>query len=466
MPLKIQLGQSDFISLRENSIFADKTECLKTFMDDPSVCIQVTGPSGYGKSSLVSLIKTFFDKRYQKTPNLFKGLHIEMADDTTFIDKHQGKYHVLLLNLRICGKCTTPKDFYGPLFKQIQSLYKGYAELPLPETECYNNDGAYIALNYLAQYFKKTINKSAILVIEPHFEYTSNTDNDHPNYYFNPFLAECLKGDFVKIFVTGKIPYALLGVSSYSVLGCIQNGTLTPISRNVNHYLGFSAEQVKELLNESELSEHFPVLQEWYGGFYYGNNASEHFSSLSVMQYLATKETQTHSHAHFGHALLMNLLSGTNKRDKKNLFALWIGESATTCISLSPEALPDSITSWSLLLFLGYLSLEGANPNNCTTIENGHLQVALTMPNRQIQSMFFDAFYDFYRSSHSQLEADILFFEDTPDVRNEKLKKILLGVSYVDRLQTTGSGVIWAAPARNDHSTMEPTNYEVEHKPI
>ena len=96
----ICLGTSDFDEIiEENAAFIDKTMFIKDWMENPagvSVCLR---PRRFGKSTNLSMLKSFFS--FGAESKDFSRFFI--GKETEFIKKHCGKYPVVYLNMKGIG---------------------------------------------------------------------------------------------------------------------------------------------------------------------------------------------------------------------------------------------------------------------------------------------------------------------------------------------------------------------------
>jgi len=118
--------------------YIDKSLLIKRFLEEKSKIICVTGPSGYGKSNNLTMMKYFFemnyedkDKKNNENRKLFEKLNIakEVKDGKRYINLYQGQYPVIYLDFY---KVDLKKAFQETLknFKYfIMKLYKRYRKI-------------------------------------------------------------------------------------------------------------------------------------------------------------------------------------------------------------------------------------------------------------------------------------------------------------------------------------------------
>ena len=97
---KLILGGSDFDEIiEENAPFIDKTMFIKDWMEAPVVVIAVMRPSRFGKSTNLSMLKSFFSLKAQ--PRNFERFLI--GKETEFIEEHCGQYPVVYMDMKEIG---------------------------------------------------------------------------------------------------------------------------------------------------------------------------------------------------------------------------------------------------------------------------------------------------------------------------------------------------------------------------
>lgn len=93
---KLPVRITSFERLRsQNFYYVDKTLLIRDLLLDSSDAPVFTRPRRFGKTTILSMLQTFFEKTDRDTAALFAGTKIESAG-AEFMD-HQGKYPVIYL---------------------------------------------------------------------------------------------------------------------------------------------------------------------------------------------------------------------------------------------------------------------------------------------------------------------------------------------------------------------------------
>jgi Predicted AAA-ATPase len=94
---RVCLGTNDFDDIiKENAAFVDKTMFIKEWMEKSDKVSAFLRPRRFGKSTNISMLKTFFSLGAESKD--FSGFFI--GAETEFIEEHCGKYPVVSLNMK------------------------------------------------------------------------------------------------------------------------------------------------------------------------------------------------------------------------------------------------------------------------------------------------------------------------------------------------------------------------------
>ena len=96
----IIIGTDDFDEIiEENAVVIDKTMFIKEWMEKHDKVSVILRPRRFGKSTNLSMLKSFFSLNAQSKD--FSRFLI--GKETEFIKKHCGKYPVVFLNMKAIG---------------------------------------------------------------------------------------------------------------------------------------------------------------------------------------------------------------------------------------------------------------------------------------------------------------------------------------------------------------------------
>ena len=122
--------------------YIDKSLLIKEFLQDDSEIVCVTRPSGFGKTTNLTMLRYFFEMSYEnikenefqnlQNKKYFENLLIskEKEDDQTYLDKYQGKYPVIYLDFSSDFKIGKTFEATIENFKTfISDLYEKYENI-------------------------------------------------------------------------------------------------------------------------------------------------------------------------------------------------------------------------------------------------------------------------------------------------------------------------------------------------
>ncbi|KAI3638177.1 hypothetical protein MIR68_003788 [Amoeboaphelidium protococcarum] len=112
------LGTSNFDEIMEkDALFIDKSLFIKEFMNDGSEVIAILRPRRFGKSTNLSMLKSFLSLNAQ--PRHFDRYLIGKEID--IVEKHCGKYPVVVLDLKDC-KGDSWEKMYSSVWRFIREM--------------------------------------------------------------------------------------------------------------------------------------------------------------------------------------------------------------------------------------------------------------------------------------------------------------------------------------------------------
>ncbi|MCD8295903.1 MAG: AAA family ATPase [Clostridia bacterium] len=296
----IPVGVKDFIELSSTPFYVDKTLFLKKVIDFKYRVTVFTRPDGFGKSTLMSMVKTFFEKTDRDTSIYFRNKKIwQCGEEYT---SKQGKYPVIYLDFKnIRGKSWDETlEMFRTLFRQEYRRHIKLAKLKSSgnfSRQCIERMLAEPASQALHEIFIKNLGSllTDIYGIEPVVIIDSY---DTPlkagatygyyrevMYFMQNLLSAGLKGIFAHssyVFVCGELPLLLEDWH-----GGFDNYIPQTIADNeYGDSFGFTVEEAMDLLTCRGFEDRFDEIRDWYGG--YRSCDTEIFNMQSVLCYIAS----------------------------------------------------------------------------------------------------------------------------------------------------------------------------------
>ena len=304
------IGTEDFAEhIRSKKIYIDKTSYLPELYGEKvhpngmryeDKVLLITRPRRFGKSLTMSMIKNFFEVNYtnpddkSKPKELFEDL--EIARNKDFCNRYMGEYPVISISLRgING--TSFASAIGSFLFEIGRVYNQYSFILNNNvlTEKEKADFNYIVeisnqKNYdqwyeshkidsvlkiknslfsLTYLLNKIYKKKCIVIVD---EYDVPLQKATVENYYEEML-DVVRGMFEKVFKTNEylekgIVTGCLRISHESIFTGINNFSIYTVNdEGFNRFIGFTHDEVEELLKKQKLSSKVKTVMKWYNGY-------------------------------------------------------------------------------------------------------------------------------------------------------------------------------------------------------
>lgn len=399
----IPIGISEFEKIRKNDYYyVDKTELIRTLVKtEPAEITLFTRPRRFGKTLVMSMLASFFDIR-RDSRDLFEGLKI--AEDQKLCELWMNQWPVIFLSLKDAGG-ESFEDAYGLLQSIISQLYveHAYLEKCAEIDESYkeiftrlkrrqgNKTDVQISLRILMRMMQIYYGKQVILLID---EYDVPMAKAGAKSYYNEMLdvigtmmSQALKDNTSLKFsvITG-----CLRISKESIFTGTNNFVADTIAdERFSSFFGFTDEEVRELLENTDNLEYFDRIKKWYDGYCFGK--TEIYCPWDVLCYLNKLAFESESEPenfweNTSHNDIIRTFLSCEGMDVTDSFEkLLAGDTIEVNITenLTYENLTDSEENlWSVLYLTGYLTKDIKNP------VSGKTKAFLKIPNAEIMDIF------------------------------------------------------------------------------
>lgn len=402
---KLPIGIENFAEFQtEGFYYVDKTALIADLLHSWGKVNLFTRPRRFGKSLVMSMLKTFFGIGCE--PSLFDGMNI--SKETELCQMYMGKFPVVSVSL---------KGVSGDSFETARSMMCSIIgnealRLEILEQSSHlsesdkaryqalvhlDNRGAFEmsdevltnGLLTLSSLLEKHYDSKVIMLID---EYDVPLAKASENGYYDQMVL-LIRNIFGQALKTNEsIFFAVLTgclrVAKESIFTGMNNLKVLSIADvRFDEYFGFTDSEVKDMLEYYELTEVYDAVKEWYDGYRFGN--VDVYCPWDVINYVdelrADKTafpqnywSNTSSNDIVRH-FIEKATSGTIKREIEALVA---GETVTKEIhqELTYKDLYDSIDNiWSVLFATGYLTQR-------RKAEGDIFQLAI--PNMEIRRIF------------------------------------------------------------------------------
>ena len=445
--IKLPISTADFERIREGKFYyIDKTRIISRIISDDADFILFTRPRRFGKTTLQTMLRSFFDIR-KNSAQLFSGLDIEK--DEAAVNGWMNKFPVIYLSLKDIDGATFESALYR--FREIiielftansfildTEISKSDRNLftKLMSTDSSQDDIAG-SLKFLVRLLCSHFGKQVIVLID---EYDVPLDKANNNGYY-PQMLLLLRSLFTSVLkdnpnVIKGIMTGCLRVSKESIFTGLNNLCIYSLtSPSYSDAFGFTEKEVSKLLSDSGLENKAKEIQNWYDGYRIGKDHI--YASWDVLSYvkdhIANPDTPPKNYwaNTSGNEIIKKLINETNAAISSEYTDLINGKTISRRINenLTYSDLYNSEDNlWSLLFETGYITLSGLYNENGETL--------LSLPNEEMKRLFIASSDSWFRESISKENLSDLFhaiWQDNPEKLSEQLSDYLFRtISYND----------------------------------
>ena len=279
---KLPVGIENFEEIRkEGFYYVDKTGLIRDLLNNWGKVNLFTRPRRFGKTLNMSMMKSFFEVGGDKS--VFDGLAI--SREKALCETYMGKFPVVFLSLKGVDGLTFDLAYQalcGIVVEEFSRLRFLAASDKLAADE--------------KQYFKKILNgkyeeadiigslKKLSCLLEKHYgqkvvllidEYDVPLDKAFQHGYYREMVA-LIRGLFGQALKTNDyLQFAVLTgclrVSKESIFTGLNNFKVLSIAdARFDEHFGFTDAEVRQILDNYDLQEHFAETKEWYDGYRFG----------------------------------------------------------------------------------------------------------------------------------------------------------------------------------------------------
>ena len=430
------IGSDNFKDLIESGDYVDKSLFIKDIILDKHKVLLITRPRRWGKSSNMSLLKTFLELEVDKEGNPLPdgqktnpvyftggiivrgskqishpGLKISQDSETM---EELGQYPVILANFKDLGGDTYEKIVENMKLKmsinfnqhnylvsspQLTDINKRkfsrYLSNEITESETAD------ALRFLLECLFIHFNQKVWVLIDEydsalHEAYTTfGSDKENPYEFSSEFdkvlklfrrlLGSALKSDdhLERSVVTG-----ISRIAKANLFSTLNNFTeYGVLDKNFASYYGFAQDELDMLCQKQNVSEDKKKeIKQWYNGYSYGG--LELYNPWSMVRCLFSEEQEIKNYweesGSFGFLTKIMIKDDVQKEIQAFMHPPYFQEDVyvNNYIDLAALLQADSQTVVSLLLHSGYL-----NPKDGQRIGD-HMVYTLGIPNQEIITAF------------------------------------------------------------------------------
>lgn len=400
---KLPVGLENFQEIEKSGFYyVDKTKLIEQLFENWSKVNLFTRPRRFGKTLNMSMLKSFFEIGADRT--LFDGLYI--SRNQKLCEEYMGKYPVIFLSLKGIDGLSFEAAKYR-LTELIGVEAERFAFLADSEKLTENERSKYRAiihlvngkysmdedmlvssLQTLSQLLCRHYGQKAIILIN---EYDVPLDKAFQHGYYKEMVS-LIRGLFGQALKTNDdLQFAVLTgclrVSKESIFTGLNNFKVYAADDvRYDEEFGFTNEEVKKLLANYNLQEHFEKVKEWYDGYHFGD--ADIYCPWDVINYvddlLSDPNVQPKSYwiNSSGNDLVKRFIEQADITTKDEIEQLIAGNAVEKRIrsDLTYDEIDNSIDNiWSVLFTTGYLTRLGKADNGV---------YKLIIPNQEIREWF------------------------------------------------------------------------------
>ena len=400
---RLPVGLDDFKKIRENKFYyIDKTMLIEQLLENWGEVNLFTRPRRFGKTLNMSMLKAFFEIGTDKT--LFDGLYI--SKNQALCEEYMGKYPVVLLSLKSVEGLTF-EEARASLCELIAGEVRRFKFLEKSDRLDDDEKNAYhdlifiqnlkeailgtklkFSLKKISELLYKHYGQKAIILID---EYDVPLDKAFQHGYYREMvtLIRGLFGNALKTnsFLQFAVMTGCLRISKESIFTGLNNFKVYAANDlRYDEAFGFTNEEVKQLLADYYLEEHFAEVKEWYDGYHFGN--ADIYCPWDVINYVddLVFDPKARPKAYWinssGNDLVKRFIDKADMTTRDEIEELIAGHVVKKRIrmDLTYDEVDNTIDNvWSVLFTTGYLTREGREMDGI---------YRLIIPNKEVREVF------------------------------------------------------------------------------
>ena len=411
--MNIRSSNDSFRKLRESgAYYVDKTEMLETYLNDKfEDAVLFARPRRFGKTMTMTMFRDFLDIR-QDSKAIFAGLEIMKHKET--VEKYMNKYPVIFLSLKeVYG--TSFENTFSNLRIMISNICKLFESILQGERideddktifkalkqQTANEANTVAALDLLSRMLR-TYYKIPVFIIIDEYDVPMAKALNTPAYEQTRDMIEhmlsyvCKTNENVKAVILSGCLYTVKNSTYTGVNNIIPYTVLNP---NYASSIGFTDNEVKKLLSDAGLPEHYETVKEWYDGYIFGRETM--YCPWDVLRYVSSVLDGSYSEEMGPESYWVNtsetsldIIHGFLGKtpDALETFEQLLADKTIDC-KVNDNLTYHNIHSsgdniWSALLETGYLT---------KAVKERMPLMPLKIPNRGIKNVFRQEVWDFFR---------------------------------------------------------------------
>ena len=415
---RIPYGLTDFVRIRtEDWYFVDKTKYIEILENYPDNYVMFLRPRRFGKTLFLAILDAYYNVQFKDDFDLlFKDTYIH-AHKT----KEANSYCMLMFNFSVVDTREVKRSFLHHIKLKIDSFIEIY------NLDIKIDDSPLSTLGNILDYFVKNQSKKLYILIDEYDHFANRLLLQEKDEYlklvtqkeavFKQFFTVLKAGTsgnnapIKRMFITGVTPMTM-----YDVTSGFNIGSNISLNSSFNEMLGFSEDEVKEMMEYFHIPfKYFDLMKEWYDNYQFSKKNSLKIFNTDMASYFIKeyhKEDEPprelidinvrSDYSKLREVIYTNQKLNGNFESLKNLIAGDTIELETINTDFSGANFKDEDNFKSLLFYLGLV-----------TIKEISIDTVLKIPNETIKRIDIDFLKD-------SLELEEMF-----ELNVSKLSKLL-----------------------------------------
>lgn len=395
---QVVIGYQDFEDFTcGQQFYVDKTHFITEWLREGTKITLITRSRRFGKTTLLSTVRMFFDPRYADHPEYFCKLRVwqdersrSMFGSTPVISTSFGGCKGIDYKQSIRGMMGQLRTMYGHHEYLLDSPRLSDRDKELfKETKCafFNNDTSYIenSIRYLCELLYKHFGVKPIVLID---EYDTPLIEAYTDGYWDEMITTCRQlfhntlkeNDYLgRAIITG-----VTKVSKNSLFYDLNNLLVATVTDDIyTDCCGFTEQEVMDALKCQNIDD-MKKVKEMYDGFIIGHQ-KDIYNPWSIVNYMKERLLRSYWILTSSNKLIGDIICRHPYDKKYEIEELIEGKKVHKVINenITFQYLDgDESSLWSLLLAVGYIKAENVVKDN----ERTECDVSVT--NKEVMAMF------------------------------------------------------------------------------
>ena len=396
---RIPYGLTDFVRIRrEDWYFVDKTRYIEVLENYPDNYVMFLRPRRFGKTLFLAILDAYYNVQFKDDFDLlFKDTYIH-----THKTKEANSYYMLMFNFSVIDTREVERSFLHHIKLEVNSFIKRY------NFDIELDNSPLSTLGNILKYFTENQSKNLYILIDEYDHFSNRLLLQDKKEYLNlvsqkeavfkQFFTVLKAGTsgnnapIKRMFITGVTPMTM-----YDVTSGFNIGSNISLNSSFNEMLGFSEDEVKEMMEYFNIPlKYFDLMKEWYDNYQFSKKNSTKIFNTDMASYFIKeyhKEDEPprelidinvrSDYSKLREVIYTNRKLNGNFETLKNLIAGDTIELETIKTDFSGANFKDEDNFKSLLFYLGLV-----------TIKEVTIDTVLKIPNETIKRIDIDFLKD------------------------------------------------------------------------